>query len=408
MVSQFQKNSLQSLDNSDLKTIYDSYEKSAKLGFYSSNISEIDEVELEAINYVISKIAHLSDQEMVSTILSRSLKEENINHQISTQFLLDYRQEVILATEKFINEIDIPEDLKTYYLKFFEETSMMASLVSCLPVIDFPVIVHVAQTGINHQEEAIPLSVAALLYYMGISLYDDLIDEDLTGWWQEQPSKLIGLAAISIFSGLPIIYLQDYDDKKKTNYSEKLAPLLQTASYQMSVGQFLDIGSEFTNTSAEKCEEIIQLKTGSTGNLVAKMAAKMITDDQDLISQYGLIFQYLYMAMQITSDIHDIWGKPISPDLANAIPTLPIIHGYSSLEEAEKEQFEQKLKSLNNSQNDHDEMRNFFYDSGSFSYTLMRAEFYKKLSWQQFEKLGLSDSARENLFSYVYSVSTLV
>ncbi|YAF95254.1 MAG: polyprenyl synthetase family protein [Nodularia sp. CChRGM 3473] len=371
----------------------------------SQPLSQKEIINLTQLYYQIDELGFYH-QNLGQAIL-RSFRKKNQNNSETVQVIFDYRTQVLEEAERFLKSDIFEPELQVYYLKFLAETNMMAMVVPSLPAIDFPLITYISLQKTPDYQKILPLSVASLIYYMGISLYDDVIDNDLEGWWQQQNEKLIALAAISMFSGLPTIYLQSYYESMGNNEWKKLASLFQEATYKMSIGQYLDIGSSIENSSIGQCENIIQLKTGSTGFLLAKLAATLVTNDQEIIESYGKTFQYLYMSMQVTSDIHDIWGKILSPDLENSIPTLPIVFAYNQLNDDEKEAFRNQINSLKSNKNLHQIMRDLLTEKGSLHFSLLKAELLRKRAVQTIEKLPVTQEG-QNLFAYLCSMATLL
>ena len=142
-------------------------------------------------------------------------------------------------------------------------------------------------------------------------------------------------------------------------------------------------------TTADDCERIVRLKTGSTGALCSRLGAELGGLDDEAREHWAEIGCALYSAMQIASDIHDVWGKPISPDLANGILTLPIVYACRALEGERAERLRVLLRSRTERLDEHQEMRSLISESGALRYSLLRAEVYRQRAVAGLSKLDL-------------------
>jgi geranylgeranyl pyrophosphate synthase len=342
--------------------------------------------ELSALNTLRAPLLDFSDEK-----LGKAVRRSRRGQADSTaiELLLNFRGGVVAKAREVLAALKPPPPLEAIFSRALADAGSLSEVVPCLPALDFPAAVYASCTG--RLEPALPASVASLFYYIGISLYDDIVDKDLDESWQGTPEAEIGFASLTLFSGLPGLALEHLaQDGANQRFIERAARFFQRAAYEVNVGQCLDIGTSLeTGTNAEDCERIVRLKTGSTGALCSRLGAELAGLDDERREQWAEIGCALYSAMQIASDIHDVWGKPVSPDLGNGILTLPIVYACNALEGERRERLRSLLGSRSERLEDHQEMRALVSASGALRYSLLRAEVFRQRAICGLAKLKL-------------------
>jgi geranylgeranyl pyrophosphate synthase len=282
-----------------------------------------------------------------------------------------------------------------------EQTRAVANVYPCLPVFDVPA--GVAELVTGEPAPALEASRVLCLYYMGISLFDDVMDHDLGADWSEYTPEQLSCAALAMTGALPLLALSQASASLPETRSRVRA--LGQALSDASAGQFLDIGGlRVDDTSIDACEKIVELKTGSTGALAASLAASMVGARPEEESRLANIGFNLYCAMQIISDIQDVWSKPISRDLANGIVTPPIAWFLETADVESRAVFLSLFRARSESFAEHQRMRALLEEGGSLRYALCRAELYRR---QAIETLNQSDQGDALLFDYMLDAAYL-
>jgi geranylgeranyl pyrophosphate synthase len=342
--------------------------------------------ELSALNTLRAPLLDFSDEKLGKAV-RRGRRGQSDSAAI--ELLLKFRAEIMQKAREVFAALAPPSPLEAIFSRALEDTASLTEVAPCLPALDFPAAVYASCTG--RLEPALPASVASLFYYIGISLYDDIVDKDLTESWQDTPEAEVGFASLALFSGLPGLALEHLNaDRTTPHFTERAARWFQRAAYEVNVGQCLDISTSIEKgTTADDCERIVRLKTGSTGALCSRLGAELAGLDEGSREQWAEIGCALYSAMQIASDIHDVWGKPISPDLANGILTLPIVYACGALEGERKHRLRSLLRSHTERPEAHQEMRALISESGALRYSLLRAEVFRQRALSGLSKLNL-------------------
>ena len=326
-----------------------------------------------------TSVAAFSDADLVSALRRRGDDLAlSLAHQAAAERLWQHRAAAVNLTRMFLEGLEVPAGLRALYLRGLEQVRPQTELAPCLPPLDFPVAVY-ASLDRDHAP-ALPLSVAGLLYYVGIGLFDDVIDDDLDEEWTAEPVHQINLAAVSMCTALPLLAVRDLCPGSLGEAAlARMASALHDAQQLAVVGEFLDIGTRIgPGSSLAESERIVELKTGSTGAMLAEMAGAMASATHAVTAVHARLCRLLFMSMQIASDVMDVWGKPISPDLANGVATLPLIHAFHALRGTERERFRRMLSAGDRSPSGQAAMRRIIEGTGSLRYCLSRAESYRQ------------------------------
>jgi geranylgeranyl diphosphate synthase type I len=366
--------------------------------------SLLDESQLRVVEKGLHTLSKLSDDE-----LCRAIRRPNALDlpclRTAQVTLCAYRERVIDQAHVFLDRLTPPLNIRKIYDRSLDETRALAAMAPCLPALDFCAAVHVAEGGTL--AGSLPLSVAGLFYYMGISLFDDVIDKDLNEGWEEHSDAQISFASIAMFSGLPTLALTQLVGEGVSHATRaRMALWLQEASYEMATGQYLDVRIGASDATLDDCEQINQGKTGSTGALSARLGAALAGASDDRVDGYARACRDLYVAMQIASDIHDVWCKPVSPDLMNGIMTLPIVYALHALPAAERAELELRLRANDRTRDGHVRMRQLVTQSGALRYSLMQAELHRALAMSGFDELCAREEGK-TLLSYLTCAARL-
>jgi hypothetical protein len=322
-------------------------------------------------------VLELGDDDL-EALLKRQRQALTAEEEAAAFFFFEHRERVFDSAERFFAQLEVPQSLRAIYQRALREARMLGAMAPCLPAIDFPAAIHACLA--DTVESSIPLSVAGLIYYLGISLLDDVFDGELDEVWAAHSTSELTLAAIGMYAFLPGRALgYFYSSHVGDNKHHVLLALFQSAGFEAAIGEHLDLGSSFDDeVTPAACEQIAVQKTGSTGALMAALSTTLADAPPEIAESYTQICRSLYTSMQIASDIADIWGKPISPDLANGIVTLPSAYAYQALAGSQREDFRQRMRSGESTVEAHAQLRKIITEAGGLRYALFKAEAHRQ------------------------------
>ena len=373
----------------------------------------LDQDERAALWEIGPTVFGSSDRDLERLARRRRYEQVDAAHAAVVEQLLDYRSHVIDVTRDFLDSIPAPGRLRQLFQYSLDQGAGWALMAPCLPATDFPLAV--AACAGEDIERAVPISVAGLLYYLGISMADDVIDHEVVENWGDTPSEHVTMAGIALFAGLPMRALRCfYGDRLDARQLCACHNLLQHACYQMSVGQYLDVAADFDDeTTLEQCLEIVALKTGSTGELMAGLTATLAGCQESTVQALAATGKNLYMAMQIASDIHDIWGKSRSPDLGNGIVTAPTLFAYHALSPVQKPVYRAILRSGDWTESGQSFMRQSITAAGGLAFSLLQAETLRQRAIRIFDsrsggRAASSDAMGDRLLAYMFDAAQII
>jgi hypothetical protein len=320
----------------------------------------------------------------------------------AVEVLFAHRARALDVAEAVIASQPMAEGPRAAMLAMVEQTRAVAAICPCLPVFDFPAAISEQLRG--DAVEALAASPALCLYYMGISLFDDVIDRDLGDEWSAFSPEQVSCAALTMVSALPFLALPPSHLLDAVSWA-RVIELLGQGSAAMAEGQFLDIGGlRVDDTSIEACEHIVELKTGSTGALATALTAAMLGGDRDQEARLAEAGFNLYCAMQVISDIQDVWSKPISKDLGNGIVTPPVSWFLESASTNLRAEFLGLFRAGSENFDEHQRMRGLLEAGGALRYAICRAELYRR---RAAALLDASEAGDSPLWSYMLDAARL-
>lgn len=244
--------------------------------------------------------------------------------------------------------------------------------------IHLPLLVQAAITG--DEKPALPVAGACTLLYLGVDLFDSILDHELPPLWHARDSGEADLAAATLFATLPqlsIARLEEHGTPPARLWT--LANLFADSLLTMSAGQHEDlVFPNLENVSLEDSRTMVERKSGSENALFAKAGAVLATKDPFTIETYAAFGLCLGTAKQLVDDVRDIWGEGASRDLLNGKRTLPIVHALSTLRGEQRERLQKLLAVARESAENHDEVRALLAAAGSVRYTAFIVWLYQQ------------------------------
>lgn len=360
-------------------------------GLFAENQS-LSESENRALKSIEKSFSCGDSKTLYQEILMASDKELDSDEEDVAATVFEDRERVFDFSQDFINKIDASTSIKRCFSQAIKEVRAEVFIYPCFPPVDF-----VFALSADHEkskEDLLPLAVASLYYYIGVALYDDVIDHDLGMTWSGHSTEHVGLTAIGVFAGLPAKIFRHYYAKPTDDLMyAKLSHIVLESIYYQAVGQYQDLEIDLTHKELPQIsEKTSALKVGTTGGLAGRLVSEFLKLPDAVAWHFVDYCTNMYTAMQISSDIFDIWSKPVSPDLTNATVTLPIAYTFLSLPEEERMEFKRKLEFKNASIEHHNDLRQTIGKTNAFLYSLAKAETYRQkafMSLPYLEEAGL-------------------
>jgi geranylgeranyl pyrophosphate synthase len=203
--------------------------------------------------------------------------------------------------------------------------------------IHFPLLIY----GLFREdiERAVPLAGVTTLFYMGVDLFDDIADGDLpTEVWKGVGAAEINLAAATLFFSLPLLAVRELEIPEITK--SKMQDVLARGFLAMASGQHIDLhcaGMEMV--SPDEIENSVLSKSGKELATFARLAALLADATGEQVERCASLGKAYGTAIQLTSDVLDIFAAPWSRDLAKGTRTLPIALHMDLLDGAKRENF---------------------------------------------------------------------
>jgi len=313
----------------------------------------------KSINFIFKKTDRLFDQYLPSDLLHTILKNRLINLKKSRQF------------QKWAPCIDIP-----YHLSL----------------------------GLNNSlAQSHGLGVLTTLLFLGCDLLDDLHDQDLYKSESPYSSAQLSLASAVLLTTLPNLAL-----RKLVNVSvSKNFALLKTISDSllvMAAGQLQDLSSVNPCTiQPDAIEAMVLKKSGEELSLFCRLAAKIASVSPTIEQKCADFGKFLGTALQISSDVFDLFWASQSKDLRHGSLTLPIALHLVRIEK--KEAFLQLLKRSRHVKNARAKIKNNLTSSGSIEHTAVFIEFYCEKARQILNDLKFEHNVHRSLEKLINKIS---
>ena len=361
-------------------------------GLFAENQS-LSEFENRALRSIKKSFSCEDSKTLYQEILMASDKELDSAEEDLAATVFSDRQRVFDFSQDFLSNIDVSAGIKKCFSQAIEEVRTEVFIYPCFPPVDF-VFATLSAEHERSKDDLLPLAAASLYYYIGVALYDDVIDHDLGTTWSGHSTEHVGLTAIGVFAGLPAKIFQHYYAKPNDELMyAKLSHIVLELIYYQAVGQYQDLEIDLThNELPQISEQTSALKVGTTGGLTGRLVSEFLKFPDAVARHFIDYCTNMYTAMQISSDIFDIWSKPVSPDFTNATVTLPIAYTFLSLPEEERIEFKRKLELKNASMEHHNDLRQTIEKTNAFLYSLAKAETYRQkafMSLLYLEEAGL-------------------
>lgn len=253
------------------------------------------------------------------------------------------------------------------------------------------------------------VAAACLLVWLGADLFDNVVDDEVDPAWAETGTARLSLGAVTALTVLPhhlFERLGNHAIPLTTRHA--LSQTLSRALWQMSVGQFGDVGSAHEVRTVAEYEAILVGKSGAEVALFAESAARLAARPDAEVSQWHAFGQSLGILAQWLSDIVDLFSEPPGNDLRTGTRTAPILYTLHALDGTAREEFHLTLAAAQAG----DEVaaqraRTIMQAAGALRYSLLRATLFHQQARQRLTALLPAGASRARLDGLLDSLSPL-
>ena len=285
-----------------------------------------------------------------------------------------------------------------------EEAHKLAEVPPGLPAVRLPLLVHAAVRG--DPAPAIPLAAACLLVFLGADLLDNVMDDELPDRWHGRSTDAV-LAAATYLSALPtlatdLLSTAAAPDARKWSVAREFGRGL----LWMSAGQHEDMRLTLGHGAPpEAARRVAELKGGMQLSLYCRAAALLAGADEAVVDSYGEVGLCIGTAVGVSSDVHDLWQRPFSKDLADGKQTLPVSYGLTALSGERHGHLVDLLRDARGSAGAQAQVRQMLVAAGAAHYSALVIETYRRRALRALESGRPLEPAAGVLRSIIDSVS---
>jgi geranylgeranyl pyrophosphate synthase len=208
--------------------------------------------------------------------------------------------------------------------------------------IDIPLVV--AEVLERPPEEDVVAAAACTLLWMGADLMDDAADGDLVEAWSGVSKTRLALVSTNLLATLPHLVTQLLHSSSRSDAAtSRFSQLVALTLWQMSEGQFADLGSVDAVRTVEDYSQMIRLKSGAEVAFFASapaVLAGLCEPDAEAWGRFGSLFGCM---AQLYSDVHGAFSESSRNDLYGGKRTLPVIYTLENLPDSAAARFSEDL-----------------------------------------------------------------
>ena len=308
---------------------------------------------------------------------------------------------IFQKTDRFFNQYLLSDLLRRILKNRLIDLKKNRQFQKWAPCIDIP---YHLSLGLSHSlNQSRELGVLTTLLFLGCDLLDDLHDQDLYKSESCYSSAQLSLSSTVLLTVLPNLVL-----RKLMNLSvSKSFALLKTISDSllvMAAGQFQDLSLVNPYTiQPNDIEAMVLKKSGEELSLFCRLAAKIASVSPTIEQKCADFGKFLGTALQISSDVFDLFWASQSKDLRHGSLTLPIALHLVRIEK--KEAFLQLLKRSRHVKSARAKIKNNLTSSGSIEHTAVFVEFYCEKARQVLNALKFEHKIHRSLEKLINKIS---
>lgn len=249
-------------------------------------------------------------------------------------------------------------------------------------------------------ERAEALLAGAVLFYGAADVTDDAQDGDLQADpWGEPPWH----KGVNLGNALAFAALAGFLDAVGPEGAWAMAHAFSDAGVRMASGQHLDfeLGPGGSAHGEDEYLQCIEGKSGGSLGLFCAAAGLAGERPEAEIEQLDDLGRCVGAAIQIRSDVQEIWSDVPSRDMANGKRTLPVIYALTTLDEPGKA----RLRELMGDPARKPELVALLGTIGAASYCDLRIQMYGAQALMALSRLDIDEQAHAELRELVAGLS---
>lgn len=247
------------------------------------------------------------------------------------------------------------------------------------------------------------LTIISLLIMIGISLVDDINDEQLTSVWGKLTKSEISYIVYLLLFILPHRLIL------KSNYissSIKLNLINTLSEYyvKISSGEYKQITNSLVDIKDMTLESIMQsmyFKTGEWHALYAAIAICYAGKGASKNNIYIKISREIGVLYQMRNDVYDTFKDAQSQDIINNVFNFPIAAHLVSLEGKKKDDFLGKLVLCREGKISSEELKGEMINGGVLAYVTLIIELQKLKILNLLKELNISKVLHDKFIGYM-------
>jgi geranylgeranyl pyrophosphate synthase len=248
------------------------------------------------------------------------------------------------------------------------------------------------------EELALPIAAATVLLGLGVDLFDDVADGDLSTQWSDYPVAEVSLLAATLVSAIPQLMLAGLDAP-----AERRVDLLRTVAQDllhMSAGQHDDIHFARSRTpDAREVEASMAAKSGVP--LLVDLAVCLAGPESATRESYARMGRALGAAAQLADDCLDMFVDAHSRDLASGTRTLPLTAYVERLPVSDRSEFLDLLESARTDGPARAAVRKRLVEAGMLRRCELWLEVYRQRARRELEAARPCEPARSCLLRII-------
>lgn len=282
-------------------------------------------------------------------------------------------------------------------LKIFADQAEKQGFAPC---VDIPYFLCFGLSRDSEQSRC--MAVLSTLIFLGCDLLDDFHDGDLPVPHSKSSVAQVTLASSVLLSALPTVAICEFFGKESTAACQAVAESLLV----MAQGQEQDILSRFNPSfSIEEIEAIVMAKSGEEMALFCRLVAKILSQSAEKEQACAEFGRHLGVALQIASDVSDIFDAPLSGDLAQGTLTIPLALHLLRLSEPERGSFYELWRQSSKSAETREWIKALLEKSGALAHTAFLIESHCEQAAAILQELHLDANSQGCLEDLIQKVS---
>lgn len=259
-------------------------------------------------------------------------------------------------------------------------------------------------TSVNHKDVSI-LLLLEICFSIGISLVDDIIDNELTPIWADlSMQEVINLAChfTCIFPQKLILNAKGLPQETKIN----LINLITKYYIRISSGEYKQASNSINDSgeiTLKNSLDAMVLKTGEWKALIATMAICYANQTITTGNRYIKFARELGIFRQMKNDMYDIFVREKSQDLLSGILNFPL-SAYAVLQDNEsKKEFFDQIKLCQKTQLISKQLRKELHNEDLIAYCLLILNLQKYKLELILDQFSLPGSLKSRYLKFINS-----